>query len=799
MARIKENLYFLAGGGEMGELTRNKNWADTPMGSPEGWPQSLRTTLSILLNSKFPMFLFWGTDLICFYNDAYRPSLGAEGKHPAILGAKAQEFWKEIWDDIKPLIDIVMNEGGATWSENQLLPIYRNGRMEDVYWTFSYSPVRDEIGGVAGVMVVCSETTMAVKAIAKLKESEERFRTMAESSSLLIALADNTSKAVYFNKAWTKFTGRSSRELKDFGWADLIHEDERQYVLQTYMAIFEKQEPWQVECRMLDKNNDYRWILAYMTPRFNADGTFEGYINSTIDIHDRKIFEQEAFRFKYLADNADDSFLWMRRDGSFEYLNDVSIKRWGYTKEEARSLTIFDVNAKYDRKLFNRLFTKAQKSDIPLFETVHKTKEGLEYPVETKLSGFTIQGEPLMLSIARDISDRKKAEAILKESEHRFREMADHAPVLIWMSDTNGKNTFLNKRYVAYTGRSQKEQKGSGWYELVHPDDAEGMLAHYQESFKTHKQYVQYYRLRRYDGTYRWMSNTAMPRFSDDGEFLGYIGACLDIQEQREFSMELERLVAERTIELESTNNELAKMNKELQSFTYISSHDLQEPLRKIQTFSSQIMEKEYGSLSEWGKDRFKRMQHAAKRMQTLIQDLLAYSRTETSERTFVEKDLADLIKEVKEDLKEELQHKNAVIDLITTCKVNVVPFQFRQLIYNLVANSLKFAKEGRSPIIKIKGAVSKGSALKDDRLLPNVKYAHILVSDNGIGFEEKYAEQIFEVFQRLHNRQVYEGTGIGLAIVKKIVQNHRGIINAIGHLEKGATFEIIIPQKQTD
>ncbi len=141
---LDNNIQFLAGGGEMGKLIREKDWSKTSLGSPGFWQQSLRTTLSIILNSKFPMFLFWGEDLTCFYNDAYRPSLGKEGKHPSILGMNGEEAWIEIWHIIKPLIDQVLVGGEATWSEDQLIPIYRNGKIEDVYWTFSYSPVNDE-------------------------------------------------------------------------------------------------------------------------------------------------------------------------------------------------------------------------------------------------------------------------------------------------------------------------------------------------------------------------------------------------------------------------------------------------------------------------------------------------------------------------------------------------------------------------------------------------------------------------------------------------------------------------------
>src|SRR5688572_18125802 len=169
-------LNFLQGGGEMGALMRSKDWTATPLGSPEDWPLSLRITLSLILNSRFPMFIFWGPLQYCFYNDAYRPSLGNEGKHPNILGIRGEEAWPEIWGIIKPLIDQVMNGEGATWHEDSFIPIFRNGKIEDVYWTFSYSPITDEEGNIGGILVTCTETTAKVLAFKKVEESEKKFR-----------------------------------------------------------------------------------------------------------------------------------------------------------------------------------------------------------------------------------------------------------------------------------------------------------------------------------------------------------------------------------------------------------------------------------------------------------------------------------------------------------------------------------------------------------------------------------------------------------------------------------------------
>lgn len=177
---------YLQGGGEMGELTRRFDWSSTVLGSPEKWPQSLLTTISILLNSRFPMFLWWGPELIQFYNDAYRPSLGSQGKHPLALGQKGEACWPEIWPVIKPLIDQVMAGGESTWSEDQLIPIYRNGQLEDVYWTFSYSRVNDESGKPGGILVICNETTNKIKTLETIQESQK-----------LVALAKAESERQY--------------------------------------------------------------------------------------------------------------------------------------------------------------------------------------------------------------------------------------------------------------------------------------------------------------------------------------------------------------------------------------------------------------------------------------------------------------------------------------------------------------------------------------------------------------------------------------------------------------------------
>jgi len=175
---------YLADGGEMGELIRSFKWSDTSLGSPETWPKSLLTTINILLNSKFPMLLWWGPDLIQFYNDAYRPIFDINDRHPAALGQRGEDCWPEIWPVIKPMIDKVILTGEATWNENQLIPMFRNNQLEDVYWTSSCSKVTDDQGNLGGVLSICTETTGRIKSYRQIKDAKRELEFAIESAEL---------------------------------------------------------------------------------------------------------------------------------------------------------------------------------------------------------------------------------------------------------------------------------------------------------------------------------------------------------------------------------------------------------------------------------------------------------------------------------------------------------------------------------------------------------------------------------------------------------------------------------------
>ncbi len=803
-----KSFHFIRNGGELGELIKRFDWSKTPLGPTEHWPKCLRLTLSMILASKFPMFLWWGKDLIQFYNDAYRPSLGNNGKHPLALGQKAKDCWPEIWDIIYPLIEQVRNTGESTWSEDQLVPIYRNGKIEDVYWTFGYSPIYGDAHQVEGVLVVCTETTekvltrMAVErseqhfrtmadnipnlawmanddgwifwynkkwydytgttpeqmegwgwqsvhhpqelprvliswkdsiatgqpfemvfplkgtdgrfrqfltrvlpvynnegkiyqwfgtntditiqteAEQSLKESEQRFRTMAEATDVLIATSDETSNATYFNKAWTDFTGRSLQDLLNFGWADLIYAEDRQAFIDLYLNAFKKQQTWNAELRVLNKYGEYRWLLATGPVRHRPDGSFAGYISSSVDITERKKAE------KALRENEENLrntilqapvAMCILRGPEYvvELANARMFELWGKTAEQVMHKPIFEGLPE----------VKGQGFDAML-EGVYKTGES-----------FYAEGVPAKLS-------------------------------------RNGK---IETVYINFV------------YEAYH---------------------------------------------EADDTISGILTVAVDVTAQVIARQKIEEVVTERTKELANANKDLQKSNAELAQFAYIASHDLQEPLRKISTFS-QMLENSLGNkIDDHSRKYLNKINYSSARMNDLIRDVLNYSELVKENEIFVEVELNKVLENIKTDYDLLIEQKEATIQCTDLPIVEAIPLQMSQLFGNLVGNALKFARKEVAPVITITASKLSKEELYKSSLDQDLDYYKIQITDNGIGFKKEYANQIFNIFQRLHRKSEYAGTGIGLAMCKKIALNHHGDINAAGSNETGAVFNVMLPVK---
>jgi PAS domain S-box-containing protein len=336
----KEQIFsFLEGGGEMGELTRNYDWSQTSIQDPTHWPQSLRTTLSILLNAGFPMFLWWGEDLIQFYNDAYRPSLGINGKHPKALGQKGKDCWPEIWPIISPLIHQVLTGGAATWSEDQLVPIYRNGKIEDVYWTFSYSPVKDESGKVGGVLVICNETTHKVKNFKILQHKEQIFRNLFSQAPVAVAIFNGPTFIIELaNEKVLEFWGRTLEQVINKPLFEALPEAAGQGYEKLLRGVLTTGERFAAKEMTVDLKRNGKLEKTYINfvyePYYDFDGSIAGVIVLANEITEiilsRKKIEESERQFRQIIERSPIPMcLYVGREMKIEIVNEELLATWG--------------------------------------------------------------------------------------------------------------------------------------------------------------------------------------------------------------------------------------------------------------------------------------------------------------------------------------------------------------------------------------------------------------------------------------------------------------------------------------
>lgn len=284
-----------------------------------------------------------------------------------------------------------------------------------------------------------------------------------------------------------------------------------------------------------------------------------------------------------------------------------------------------------------------------------------------------------------------------------------------------------------------------------------------------------------------------------DNNPLRIVGTCQDVTKESLLNAALktrEEYTASLNRRLEQKNRQLIRKNRELESFNFVASHDLQEPLRKIQLYASRIQERK-DQIPEDTLQYFEKIMSASGRMQQLIDDFLSFSQTIASSLNYEKTDLNGILEEVKAELNDVIEEKKALIESSPLPTIEAVPYQIKQLLINLLGNSIKYSKQNVPPVVRITGATVAGSRLPEEWVTPEKNYLKLTIADNGIGFEQKYAARIFELFQRLHGKDQYSGTGIGLSICKKVVENHNGSISAFGEPGLGAVFNIYLPLKQ--
>lgn len=498
--------------------------------------------------------------------------------------------------------------------------------------------------------------------------------------------------------------------------------------------------------------------------------------------------QRELLRTRNTLETTQDAIFWISVDGNVLFANESACRLTGYSQDALDALPLADLDVgipsldAFRRTLLETLRTGEGK----IYETSFRRTDGESFPVEVAAHLHQFDDERFIGLSVRDISERRweeqkllAAKQAVEESEKRFRSLANSSSALFWITEADTSCSWLNDRWLQYCGKSLEEQTGDQWLSTVHPDDREPSGKIYLDAVKTQTEFSLSYRLRRHDGMYRWHIANGSPRLAEDGQFLGYVGISYDDHDRMESQIELK----ESQSALEASMEDLAVVNRELEHFAYVASHDLKQPLRGIFGYASWINEDAESLLPAESKEHLKQIGVLADRMNSLLDDLLTYAKS--GRRLCQPESLAisALIDSVREILS---PPKKMVVEYVGPDVSVVLPrIELEQVFRNIIGNAIKHHDRSDGKVTIDLEITKSGTRFQ--------------ISDDGPGIPTKYQEQVFGIYQKLKSRDEVEGSGMGLSIARKIVQSRGGTIEITSGDGRGTTFEIFWPFGKTE
>lgn len=466
--------------------------------------------------------------------------------------------------------------------------------------------------------------------------------------------------------------------------------------------------------------------------------------------------------------------------GIITYVNDKFCDIFQYSRAELFGQNHRIINSGYhSSEFFAQMWATIRQGQAWQGEIKNRAKDGSYYWVETTIVPFlNAEGKPYQyVAIRSDITERKQAEEALHKSEERYRFLANTMPQIVWTARPDGGLDYYNQPWYDYTGMTFEQTKDWGWKMVLHPDDLPLCVDRWTNAFQTGNSYEIEYRFKRaVDETYRWHLGRGLPMRNQNGEVVQWVGTYTDIDDQKQAQAEIWRLnahleqrVVERTVQLEAAN-------KELEAFSYSVSHDLRAPLRSIDGFSQALLEECAEELSTSGTDYLQRVRTASQRMGQLIDDLLELSRMTRIEMRHETVVLSALARTIVAQLQQTQPERQVKVVIAEGLVANGDARLLQVVLENLLGNAWKFTQKRVDPTIEFGTLEQDGQAV-------------FFVCDNGAGFDMAYADKLFGALQRLHAMTEFEGTGIGLATVARIIRRHGGQVWAAATVGQGATF----------
>jgi PAS domain S-box-containing protein len=585
----------------------------------------------------------------------------------------------------------------------------------------------------------------------------------------------------FCNQRWLDYTGMSFNEIKGWGWAAAIHPEDITDLQARWRAALERSISYEAEARMRRADGCYRWFLIQAMSLRDSGGRIIRWYGTYTDIEGLKLAQEElqkqTSRLDELFEQAPEAVAVLGTDDRIVRVNKEFTRMFGYESDEVLLLPINDLIVPeaqiQSARAYTRLLKEGGRVEV---ETVRRRKDGIEIDVSLlAVSVRTASGEQVVnYAIYRDITERKRAEERLRESEARFQAMADTAPVLIWMTGTDGLCNYFNKPWLDFTGRTMEQEVGTGWIEGVHPDDVQGCFDGFLPAFHARKPFRMEYRLRRADGEYRWLMESGIPRYTGAGEFVGYIGSNIDITDLKRAAAERQRLH-----ELEAN---LAHINRVsmMGELTASLAHEIKQPIAAALMDAKTCvrwLRRDTPDVAE-GCEAASRMIKDATRAAEVIDRVRSLYKRDTSDRELL--DINEIIGEMIILLHDKADRTSISIrteldsglPLITADRV-----QLQQVLMNLMLNGIEAMKGANGELTITSKRTNDGQLL-------------ISVSDSGIGLPIGEGDRIFEAFFTTKE----QGTGMGLSISRRIVESHGGHLWASANTASGATFQFTLP-----
>ncbi|MBW4485470.1 MAG: PAS domain S-box protein [Tildeniella torsiva UHER 1998/13D] len=621
-----------------------------------------------------------------------------------------------------------------------------------------------------------------------LRESEERFRSMADNAPVMIWVTDSTGYCTYLSQSWYDFTGQTEETGLGLGWLEAVHPDDQAMSSQTFLTANRLQQGFQLEYRLRHKDGTYRWAIDAASPWLGADGQFKGYIGSVLDIGDRKQIE-EALRQREtelrLVTNAVPALIaFVDADQRYRFNNQ------GYEDWFNQSAT--DLYGKHIREVVGdaayenvRPYIEQVLAGQPVtFERSISFKDGsIRYLSATYVPRFNDAGVVEgFVALINDLSDRRQAEEALMQSEERYRYLVETIPQLVWTANAEGVLIDANQRWCAFTGLTVEQVETVGWPAVVHPDDIPILSQNWAIAQQQGTSYQAEGRMRRADGVYRWHLHQAIPLKTNQGRVIKWFGTATDIEDQKQLEQQRSQLLLQEQAARAAA--EAASRTKD--EFLAVVSHELRSPLNPILGWATLLQN---GTLDEAKtKQALAVIERNAKLQTELIDDLLDVSRMLRGKLQISASpvNLAAIIRAAMETVRLAADAKSIRIEAHLEDEVGLVSgdaTRLQQVVWNLLSNAVKFTPAAG----RVEVRLTQGKA----------NQAQITVTDSGKGVVPEFLPLIFDYFRQADSATTrqFGGLGLGLAIVRHLVELHGGTIQAASPGEGlGATFTVSLP-----